>query len=181
MPSHFGRIQLLTIKLMHQRHPKLSSETDLPWIFFFITALWNIRKQRCFVREFPALLWSARALFFPSSPPSCSSSQTVVVETEVSSRGLLALFDTVLLKDFFLFFPFFLEMLPTLCQPSQKLTSGWSGQIHSILVSNWLRGRALVFGWRGVKPRPRVFQSCNALVLRVRLARCKVSMLECTK
>lgn len=30
-----------------------------------------------------------------------------------------------------------LKMLPTLCQPSQKLTGGWSGKIHSRLVSNW--------------------------------------------
>lgn len=29
-------------------------------------------------------------------------------------------------------------MLPTLCQPSQKLTSGWSGKIHSRFVSSWV-------------------------------------------
>lgn len=28
-------------------------------------------------------------------------------------------------------------VLPTLCQPSQELISGWSGNIHSRLASNW--------------------------------------------
>lgn len=60
----------------------------------------------CFVKDFPAFTLQRLRSHFFSSPP-CSSSQTVVVETEVSSRGLLALFDTVQLEGFFLSLFFF--------------------------------------------------------------------------
>lgn len=50
----------------------------------------------------------------------------------------------------------FLKMLPTLCQPSQKLTGGWSGKTHSRWVSNWFSRMSVVWCWRmcWVKSRP---------------------------
>lgn len=77
-------------------------------------------------------------------------------------------------RFFFFFFSFFLKSLPTLCQPSQKLTSGWSGQIHSRLVSNWLLGRALAFLSRDAT------MQCVGFACTERLARCKVSRLQRT-
>lgn len=41
------------------------------------------------------------------------------------------------LCEFVIFFFFF--MLPTLCPPSEELTSGWRGNVHSRLVSNWFQ------------------------------------------
>lgn len=89
------------------------------------------------VPQFPFLLWS---------PDSCSVIffnvyRTVVVETEVSLRRLLAtweLFDTAARMEVLCF----MKMLPTPCQPSQKLTSGWSGRIYSRLegCDKWSTG-----------------------------------------
>lgn len=59
-------------------------------------------------------------------------SQTVVVETEVSlCRHLAAWTQSDTMLGFL--FIYFLTLLPTLCQPSQKLTGGWSGRDRSRL------------------------------------------------
>lgn len=92
-------------------------------------------QEFCVVPEAPAM---CTVLYFFFIYLFFYVSQTVVVETEVSLCRLLAtwtLFDT-------LWGWRALKTLPTLCQPSQKLTGGWSGKTHSRLVSNWFLGCA---------------------------------------
>lgn len=106
---------------------KVSFRSDSLEVFFCLIFYWrNFLSSSSFPRSSctPCALCCISFFFYVF--------QTVVVETEVSLCRHLATWtqsDTML---GFLFLSF-LKLLPTLCQPSQKLTGGWSGRNRSRL------------------------------------------------
>lgn len=114
MQSHIGRIPLSTVKLLHQRRPRVEQWGSTvrfcrgPFSSqHYKTVVSSVSSWESSLRYFEAAMLSF--FFFFSS--FLLFILTVVVETEVSSRGLLALFDTVLLEGFFLLF-FFWKCCP---------------------------------------------------------------------